>query len=74
MKTQNKEFCNLGESGSLELKCTKSKLALKKDQVAQLLLQYGEGEEKAANLADFLFNNKEVRERSVLKRSLHTVD
>ena len=74
MKSNNKDFCNLGDNGILELKTSKSSLSLKKDQVIKLLQQYGDNEKRANEVAEFLFTNKEVRERDVIKRSLRTVD
>ena len=74
MTSNNKEFCNLGEKGTLAVKTSKTTLALKKDQVAQLLQQLGNDETKSAEISDFLFSNKIVKERSVLKRSTRVLD
>ena len=74
MTSNDKEFCNLGEKGTLAVKTSKTTLALKKDQVAQLLQQLGNDETKSAEISDFLFSNKTVKERSVLKRSTRVLD
>lgn len=70
MKNNEKEICNLGNDGSLQVKTSKSTLALKKDQVEQLLIQLGNNEEKAKETAQYLWDNKTVNERNVLKRNL----
>ena len=74
MKAQDKEFCNLGEKGSLQLKASKTTQALKKEQVAQLLLQFGDSEERSTEVAEFLFSNKTVKERSVIKLSSRSIE
>lgn len=74
MKAQDKEFCNLGDKGSLQLKSSKSTQALKKDQVEKLLLQFGDSEERSSQVAQFLFDNKVVKERSVIKLSTRTIE
>ena len=74
MKAQDKEFCNLGEKGSLQLKSSKTTQALKKDQVAKLLLQFGDSEERSTEVANFLFSNKVVKERSVIKLSSRPIE
>ena len=74
MKTQKKEVCNLGNDGTLLMKTTKSSLALKKDQVEELLKQLGNDENKAKETAQYLWDNKTVRERNVLKRNLRPLD
>lgn len=67
----NKEFCNLGNNGTLEVKQRKSTATLKKDYVEQLLVNVLKDEEKARQSAEYIFNNKEVKFVPVLKRSLN---
>ena len=74
MKEQGKSFCNLGSGGSLEMKATKSTLALKKDQISQLLQQLGNSEENAKETAEFLWSNKETRSKFVVKRNTRPID
>jgi seryl-tRNA synthetase len=63
-------LCNIGNDGSLQVKTSKSSLALKKEQVEQLLVQLGTNEIKAKETAQYLWDNKVVKERNVLKRNL----
>lgn len=74
MTTNNKEFCNLGEKGTLAVKTSKTTLALKKDQVAVLLQQLGNDESKALEISEYLFTHKTVKERNVLKRSTRVLE
>lgn len=69
MQHNNKDFCNLGEKGSLQVKTSKSKLALKKDDITRLLVELGNSDEKSKETAEYLFSNKTVVERSTLRRS-----
>ena len=71
MSNNDKELCNLGNDGSLQVKTTKSTLALKKDQVEALLIKLGNNEDKAKETAQYLWDNKTVKERKVLKRNLN---
>lgn len=71
MNDNDKELCNLGNDGSLQVKTTKSTLALKKDQVEALLIKLGNNEEKAKETAQYLWDNKTIKERKVLKRNLN---
>ena len=74
MKEQDKTFCNLGTGGSLEMKASKTTLALKKDQIAELLKQLGNNEDKAKETAEFLWQNKETRCKYVVKRNTRPID
>lgn len=74
MKNNEKEFCNLGERGSLAVKTSKSKLALKKDDIERLLIELGNNEEKSKETAEYLYANKTVVERNTLKRSVKPLD
>ena len=71
MNSSEKEICNLGNDGSLQVKVSKTTQALKKDQVEQLLVQLGNTEEKAKETAQFLWDNKTKTERKVLKRNIN---
>ena len=74
MKVQDKAFCNLGASGTLEMKESKTTLALKKDQITNLLKQLGNSEIQAQETTDFLWSNKEVRQKYVVKRNLRPIE
>ena len=74
MKDTDKSFCNLGGDGTLEMRTSKTKLALKKDHITSLLQQYGNNEEQAKQVAEYLWSNKVTKERNVLKRSVRPID
>ena len=71
MNKINKEFCNLGNNGTLEVKQRKSTTTLKKDYVEKLLTNFLKDEEQARKSAEYIFNNKEVKFVPILKRSLN---
>lgn len=71
MNNNDKEICSLGNDGSLQVKTSKSTLALKKEQVEALLVQLGNNESKAKETAQYLWDNKTVKERKVLKRNIN---
>ena len=71
MNSTDKEICNLGNSGTIQVKTSKTSQALKKDQVAKLLIELGNSEDKASETAQYLWDNKTVKERKVLKRNLN---
>lgn len=66
-KTQ-KEACNLGESGSLEIKQRKSTVTLKKDYVENILSNLIKDNLKAKEYTDYIFENREVKYIPTLKR------
>uniref|UniRef100_A0A6C0F7Q0 Uncharacterized protein n=1 Tax=viral metagenome TaxID=1070528 RepID=A0A6C0F7Q0_9ZZZZ len=74
MKSNEKEYCNLGEKGSLEIKQSKSKLALKKEDIERLLQELGTDETKSKETAEFLMANKTIVERNTLKRNIKPLD
>ena len=39
MKTNEKEMCNLGDQGSLQMKVTKTSLEIKKNDIESILIQ-----------------------------------
>ena len=74
MKSNDKELCNLGTQGTLTMKTTKTSQALKKDDIEQLLRQLGSDEQKAAETAQFLIENKRKKETNTLKRCMKVID
>ena len=56
------------------MKASKTTLALKKDQIAELLKQLGNNEDKAKETAEFLWQNKETRCKYVVKRNTRPID
>lgn len=66
-KTQ-KDTCNIGESGSLEVKQRKSTVTIKKDYVENTLNTLLKDENKAKEYADVIFQNREVKFIPTLKR------
>jgi (p)ppGpp synthase/HD superfamily hydrolase len=74
MKSNDKELCNLGTQGTLTMKVTKTSQALKKEDIEELLQQFGNDETKAKETAQFLFENKRKKETSTLRRSTKVID
>ena len=74
MKTVNKDYCNLGEKGTLQLKESKTTQTLKKEQVIGLLTQFGQTEEHATEMGNFLFDNRVTKTKSVVRRSTKQID
>ena len=74
MQSSDKEFCNLGSDGTLEVKTTKSKRALKKEDIERLLIELGTDETKSKETADYMYNNKTIVERTSLKRNTKPLD
>ena len=70
MSSTDKEICNLGNDGTLQVKTSKTTQALKKEQVEELLIQLGNPENKAKETAAYLWENKTTKERKVLKRNI----
>lgn len=69
MKGNDKELCNLGESGTLLVKKKVTSLTLKKEDISNILQQMGKNETEALKTAEFLFENKRKKESDVLQRS-----
>tara|TARA_B100001094_G_C17796608_1_gene607044 strand:+ start:244 stop:636 length:393 start_codon:yes stop_codon:yes gene_type:complete len=69
MKSNEAEYCNLGNDGAIELKKQKSYQALKKVQVEELLKELGKSEKESKETAEFLFAHKTIKETDVVKRS-----
>ena len=74
MQQNDKAVCNLGTNGTLQMKTQKSTLALKRDQIEELLLKLNTDAKFAKETADFLNQNRTVREKAVLKRSTVVID
>jgi seryl-tRNA synthetase len=74
MKSTNKDFCNLGEKGTLQMKESKTTQTLKKDQVISLLAQFGQPEESATEMGNYLFDNRITKVKSVIRRSTKQID
>jgi hypothetical protein len=71
MNNNDKELCNIGNDGSLQIKTSKTTMALKKEQVERLLIELGNSDGKAKETAQYLWEHKEVKERKVLKRNIN---
>jgi hypothetical protein len=70
MKSNDKEICNLGESGVLEVRTKKSAVPLKKEYVENLLSAYFKNDSAAAKEATtYLWENRQIKETTSLKRS-----
>ena len=71
MKENEKEICNLGESGILHMKTQKQQATLSKDHLTKWMSEYFRDEDKAKELTQYVFEKKkeESTEKQVLKRS-----
>ena len=71
MKENEKEICNLGESGILHMKKQKAQASLNKEHLTKWMSEYFNDPDKAEELKNFVFEKKkeESTEKEVLKRS-----
>jgi len=71
MKENEKEICNLGESGILHMKKQKAQASLNKEHLTKWMSEYLNDPVKAEELTKFVFEKKkeESTEKEVLKRS-----
>lgn len=69
MKTNEKEICNLGDSGTLERKRRKKKQTLNKTVIENLLNEFFNDKEKASESTRYIFDNQQVTETEILHRS-----
>jgi hypothetical protein len=72
MKDQEKDICNLGSSGVLQMKKHKTSLSLKKDYVQELLARILNDDAKAKESAEYIFENKPSKETYKLHRGTTT--
>ena len=75
MKENDKEICNLGENGILQMRKQKTQATLNKVHLHKWIGEFFQDEEKAKQLTEFVFDKKkeESVEKDVLKRSSHVV-
>jgi hypothetical protein len=66
MKEQDKEVCNVGETGALVLKKRKVTSSLKKDEILNALRRHT-SEEQATTTANLLFDNRTVKFKDYIK-------
>mgnify|MGYP000986061239 CR=1 FL=1 len=71
MKENEKEICNLGDSGILHMKKQKAQASLNKEHLTKWMSEYFNDPAKAEELTKFVFEKKkeESTEKEVLKRS-----
>ena len=71
MKENEKEICNLGDSGILHMKKQKAQASLNKEHLTKWISEYFNDADKAEELTKFVFEKKkeESTEKEVLKRS-----
>lgn len=69
MQRSNKDCCNLGSSGILQMKKQKTTMTLKKEYVEELLSQVLNNEEKAKESAEYIFDRRITKDKFSLKRS-----
>ena len=74
MKDNDKELCNLGDSGTLMMKNKVSALTLKKEDIVSILQEHmNKNEEEAIKTADILFENKRKKENTTLQRNINPI-
>ena len=71
MKDNDKEICNLGENGTLQMRKQKTQATLNKDHLNKWVIEFLKDEEKAKELTEYVFEKKKTEsvEKEVLKRS-----
>ena len=74
MKSNEKEICNLGNSGIIEVRTQRTPVSLKKDYVEKLLGDFFKNSNTAKETTEFIFENREIKEKSVLKRSAKVIE
>jgi cob(I)alamin adenosyltransferase len=61
MRDSNKDICNLGAMGTIQMKEHTTSVTLKKEYVAELLNQILQDETKAKESAEFIFQQKQKK-------------
>jgi hypothetical protein len=72
MQDNKKEVCNLGESGTLIVKESKSKKTLNKDYVQEMLRECSKNDDIAKTYAEYVFENQAVNIKPKLHRSKYS--
>lgn len=72
MKDNEKEICNLGDSGLLMIKQKKTKVALKKETLERLLSNILDPTNVKKSI-EYIFTNQEIKESEYLHRSNNTI-
>lgn len=68
LRDNNKEYCNIGDKEALCLKNRKTTSTLKKEHVIAFLKTIVHNEEKAQEYTKQLYDMREVKEKSTIKR------
>ena len=72
MNSENKQVCNIGEYGSLELKTRNNSSSIKKEHIMDMLMKLSNNnEEKAKEHLDELYNRRTTSTKNVLKLSVN---
>ena len=77
MQNKDWEVCNISTGGKLMLKKSKTKASVKKDVVNTKLKEYfqdSEGSGHVDKLMDLIFEQREVTEKDVLRRSVPRIN
>jgi hypothetical protein len=69
MQEQKKEVCNLGESGALVVKQSKTKKVINKEYLQELSEKYLKNETAAKEYTEYIFENQQVNYTAKLHRS-----
>ena len=70
MQTKQWEECNISSGGKIMLKTSKTKSSVKKGDALVKLQSYLKNEDQAKDLIRMIFEEREVTEKSVLRRTV----
>ena len=69
MEQNNKEVCNLGDNNAIVLAKRKATCSLKKQHILSVLNDLLHNEEQSKEVMEKMYNMREVREKSVIKKT-----
>jgi len=69
MQQTNKEICNIGDNNAIVLSKRKATCALKKQHIVSVLNDLLRNEEQSKEIMEKMYSMREVREKSVIKKT-----
>jgi Glu-tRNA(Gln) amidotransferase subunit E-like FAD-binding protein len=69
MQHTNKEICNIGDNNAIVLSKRKATCSLKKEHIVTVLNDLLRNEEQSKELMEKMYGMREVREKSVIKKT-----
>lgn len=69
MQHTNKEICNIGDNNAIVLSKKKATCSLKKQHIVSVLNDLLKDEERSNELMEKMYSMREVREKSVIKKT-----